>query len=482
MLSRRTHRTGARVLPVALALVAALALPGCGIVVRQANRAIDYSRHVGDVGRYGRLTEQEMQWAKVAWRYFENNTNPENGLVNGFDRYPAFSMWHVADYMAALSAARDLGLIELREFDERMSRVLKFLNTMDLSEGSVPNKLYNSVTGKMVNYSNQPEDIGWSAVETGRLLTWMKIVGARYPQYREYLDKAVLRWNFCQVIDDCGTMFGTSRAKGQRHRYQEGRFGYEQAAAAGFSAWGFDASRIWSPPKLASVTILGAPVPFDPRDPRETGAQAPVLTMPHVLLGMEYGWRYPGRSVASAGERVDLRRIAQQVYAVQETRYRKQGVLTARTDYQVREAPYAVTDAIYNAGVPWSTAGPDGKEQEKLALVSTRAAFGMWVLWPGEYTDRLLQAVEALHQPNRGWYEGRLEHSGGALESISLSTNAMVLETLLFKVRGRLHPEETPAGYFDRRLADVFDRPGTCLPAERPVCKPQQRRRGSLGQ
>lgn len=35
----------------------------------------------------------------------------------------------------------------------------------------------------------------------------------------------------------------------------------------------------------------------------------------------------------------------------------------------------------------------------------------MWVLWPGAYTDRLMQSVQALHDPERGWYEGWLEIS-----------------------------------------------------------------------
>lgn len=464
MLKRRT-------LAAACALAAGALLSGCGLISSQLGKARDAALHEGSVGRYGRLNAQELQWAKVAWRYFENNTNPDNGLVNSFDRYPTFSMWHAADYMAALAAAHDFGLIDAREFDSRMSRLLKFLNTMDLSEGSVPSKLYNSLTGKMISYANQPGDIGWSAIEIGRLLTWMRIIGGRYPQYQEYFDKAVLRWNFCQVIDNCGAMSGVSRENGQRNSYREGRLGYEQVGAAGFASWGFNASRIWNAPQIESVTILGVSVPYDARDPRSTGAPSSALTMPYVLMGMELGWRYPGIADASSAG-ADYRDMAERIYRAQEARYRKEGVLTARSDYQMREPPYAVTDGVFVSGYPWNTVGADGKEYEKLALVSTRAAFGMWVLWPGEYTDRLMQAVQPLHHPERGWFEGRLEHSGAALETVSLSTNAMVLETLLFKVRGKLLPDETRKGYFARKLDDPFARPNQCLPSERPMCTP----------
>jgi hypothetical protein len=268
-------------------------------------------------------------------------------------------------------------------------------------------------------------------------------------------------------------MYGTARSKEKRDRYQEGRLGYEQVAAAGFAAWGFDARRIWGTPEYETVNIFGQPVRFDARDARASGVQTPVLTMPHVLMGMEFGWRYPGRGLAHQDAQVDFRKMADEVYRAQETRYAQASIFTARTDYQIQEAPYLVYDAVYAAGYPWNTVGPDGKEYEKLALVSTRAAFGMWALWPSDYTDRLMEVVQYLHNPDRGWYEGRLERSGAMQETITLSTNAGVLEALLFKVKGRLYPGESTPGYFRLQQSDIFMRSSQCLPSERPICEAQ---------
>jgi hypothetical protein len=442
-----------------MGLLGGTLLSGCGAVAVPVRRAADAVLHQGGDGRYGRLTKDEQAWAKTAWRYFENNTNPENGLINSFDGFPTFSMWHVGDYLAALSAAHDFRLIDSTEFDQRVAPILKFLNSMDLFEGQLPNKLYNSVSGKMVNYENQPGELGWSAIEIGRILTWMRIFGTRYPQYREYMDKAALRWNFCSVIEPSRALYGVARGKDGRHRYQEGRLGYEQLAAAGFAAWGFDTSHLWTAPRVERVTILGEPVHYDARDPRTTGTPNAVMTMPHVLLGMEYGWHYPGKAI-----RHSLRQYAHEVYHVQEVRFTKQGILTARTDYQIREAPYAVTDSVFASGFPWNTLGADGKEYSKLALLSTRAAFGMWALWPTDYTDRLMQNVRTLYTPNRGWFEGRYEQSGAVLDIVSASTNAAVLEALLFKVRGRLYPDAAPASHFGSQVADPFLRSDKCLP------------------
>lgn len=443
--------------------LAATVLAGCGVVARQAEQSVDATLHVGGLGRAGRVIDREAQWARTAWRYVENNTDPDTGLVNGVDRSPVFTAWNAGDALAAVIAARELSIIDAREFDFRMSRLLGFLGTMDLSGGALPNKAYNAVTGKMVNFGNQPEDIGWSAVDIGRLMLWLKITGQRYSQFREYTDKVVLRWSFCEAIDDCGKLSGAARSNGQTYRYQEGRLGYEQLAGAGFAAWGFEARGSREVPATETVRIYGFPVSHDARDARVTGVATPVLTMPHVLMAMELGW-----DDAGGARRRDL---ADQVFRVQEERWRREHQFTARSDYQMREAPYVVLDAVFAAGYPWNTIAPDGKEHEKLALVSTRAAFGMWAVWPGDYTDRLVDAVRWLYDPDRGWYEGRLESGGLPQTNITLSTNAAVLETLLFKAKGRLYAAQGPDGYFQAQSGDVFRRLNRCLPAERPVCE-----------
>jgi len=379
------------------------------------------------------------------------------------DRSPVFTAWNLGDAIAAVVAGYELNLIDTREFDLRLSRLLGFAGTMDLSLGQMPHKAYHAATGKMVAFDGRPDDIGWSALDIGRLLLWLRIVAQRHPQFAEYVDKAVLRWSFCDVIDDCGTLYGTSRAGGQVQHYQEGRLGYEQLAAAGFAAWGFDTRNAasWSQAQVAN--IYGIRVRHDARDPRTTGAPAAVLTMPYVLFGIELGWQAPGSDTA-------VQPLADAVYRVQEERWKREQQLTARSDWQTRQPPYVVLDAVFANGYPWNTIAADGKEVERLALVSTRAAFGMHALWPGEYTERLLASVQTLHEPDRGWYEGRLEQGGAPQANITLSTNAAVLECLLFRQKGVLYRAEERAGLFAQRTSDVFQRAGRCTPPERAAC------------
>jgi hypothetical protein len=71
------------------------------------------------------------------------------------------------------------------------------------------------------------------------------------------------------------------------------------------------------------------------------------------------------------------------------------------------------------------------------------------------------------NDPQRGWFEGRVEATGDYNRAITLSTNAMVLEALLFKANmGALlrDSELSDQSYFRRQLEDPFTAPKRCFP------------------
>jgi hypothetical protein len=442
-------------------------------MVRGVDQAVQEVSHIGDEGRTGRLSPKELAWAKVAWKYIENNTAAQTGLVNSIDQLPTTTLWQIGDYLAALVAAHRLGLIDALEFDHRVSKVLDFLNNMPLSDLSLPNRVYNTENGLMINFANQPGDVGWSAIEIGRLLTWIKIVGQRYPYLQEYFDKIVLRWNFCEVIDDCGVLYGLGRTGARSEPSQEGRLGYLQYASAGFSAWGFETRKSAITAPLSSIDVMGIKLDIDARDDRVTGQIAPIVTMPFVLLGLEYGWEYPrnDRRLGGRPESEQLRRMTHDLFRIQEARYRSLGILTARTDHSMRGPPHFVHDTVFASGYAWNTLSDQGKPAGKSAMVATKAVFGMWVLDRGPYTDRLMKSVEALYKDDKGWFEGRYEASGGYEDLLTLSTNAFILEALLYKVDGRLYPRSSQLGYFRHRLDNEFEPLHRCMPVERLACK-----------
>lgn len=87
-------------------------------------------------------------------------------------------------------------------------------------------------------------------------------------------------------------------------------------------------------------------------------------------------------------------------------------------------------DTVWGNGYAWNTLGDDGKYYPRLAQVTTKAVFVLWTLWETEYTDALMAVTTHLNDPQRGWFEGRVEATGDVNATLTLSTNAMVLEAL----------------------------------------------------
>jgi hypothetical protein len=293
----------------------------------------------------------------------------------------------------------------------------------------------------MVNYANQPGEIGWSALDLGRILILLKILKERYPRHGNAIDSFVLRWDFNHVLDENGTMFGAYLDENQNVVYvQEGRLGYEEYAAKGFLLWGFDVTRALKPEPYAIIPIYGVDIPYDSRDPRVYTAHNYVVSESYVLDGIELNWDMPDDQ--SSPDNVHTHPVfadfAQRIYKVQELRYKNDGILTARTEHQLDQAPYFVYDTIYTDGYAWNTITEDGKYVPRFASIALKGAFGLWVLWDTEYTKLLFQTVSELYDPDKGFYEGRLETTGATINTFTANNNGIILETFLYKVQGKL--------------------------------------------
>ena len=442
-------------------------LTSCGVVYQGVQGGITSvnESQVLRQGRYGSLTEQELEWAQIAWTYVENNTNLTTGLVNALDNYPTTNLSNLADYLIALMAAREFEFITSKEHDERLTLVLSFLNKMPLGLTGVPNKVYSTGTGMMVDYANQPGELGWSSIDVGRLLIALAMVKQRNPEFSEYVDKAVLRWNFCELVTEDGELYGGAINNGNVYRYKEGRLGIEEYTAYGYLDWQIVPEKAMMLDPYEVVTINGIDLLFDGRDPRDYDVLRPVYSTPYLLLGLEFNWDDIDDRYSSDSKHTNdvLAAMADSVYRIQESRWDVDRIYTARGEHVVTGEPYFVYDSIYALGTPWITVAEDGSDHDEKALVSTRVAFQMWVLWKTDYTERLLTLVRELYDPERGWYEGRYELTSSYEKSISLQTNAGVLEALLYKANGKLYQPSKAREYRDVQFDSRFYHPQKCL-------------------
>ncbi len=395
------------------------------------------------IPRQGPLTANERQWAEIAWNYFQNNVNQETGLSGAQPNYAPFTMWDLSAHIAAIISAHQLNLIDEREFDSRIRKILRWFISMELFRGDLPNQFYSADNGRMVDWANEPGELGWSALDLGRLLTWLKILKERYPAYSELVDKGVMRWNWSKLLDRDGTMFGASyyqRDENNLIHYAEGRLGYEEYAARGFALWGAntDAASVAEP--YSTITVYGFQVPFDARDPENLHAPNFVVSESYVLDGIEHNWDLPGDTNTNLKIHSDpiQARFAWQIYKAQEARFLNTGILTARTEDAVDKPPYFVYGTILGYGTPWATLSHEGKPMPELACLNTKAAMGLWVLFKSDYTDLLAEAVTALYEPGKGFYVGRFEETGLLNKAITLNGNGVILEILLYKTTGKL--------------------------------------------
>ncbi|OUS32566.1 hypothetical protein A9Q99_00390 [Gammaproteobacteria bacterium 45_16_T64] len=461
-------------LMLSMLLGACIHLDGATTIEDYGEKIVDQKSSIASAGirpgRRGKLSEKELNMARIAWRYFENNYQPKTGLVNAVNNYPSVTMWDLASYLGGLVSVRELKIITKKQFDERMIALLRTLNNLELYRGEVPNKVYHSKTAKKVDYTNKPGEIGYSALDIGRFLIWMKIIKERYPEFAGAIDKSIFRWNFCHILDENGTMFGAHGKKGKPTKYvQEGRLGYEEYAAKGFGLWGFNTERSSKPEPYDIIKLYGHQIPYDSRDPRRLRAHNYVVTESYVLDGIELNWDLPtdetsADNVHSVAWMVDF---AQRIYEVQEARYFHSGILTARTEHQLASSPYFVYDTIYTDGYAWNTITESGKYVPQYSAIALKGALGLWSLWETPYTDLLFNAVSDLYDEEKGFYEGKFENGKGLINTFTSNNNGIILETLLYKEQGKLLKFNDLDSFWEKMLDNEFQGQGKCLPGKR---------------
>lgn len=373
------------------------------------------------------LTEEEQTYARSAWQYFTKNYQPATGFINSTGGYPSGTLWDMGNYLTALNTARSLNLIDQADFDSRLNKFLATLSNLKLFEDSLPSKVYNTVTGQMVDYGNKPVErgIGWSALDIGRILAAFHIIRTCHPQYNDWLTGIVSRWQIARSLQD-GQLFGaTVLPDGETLLVQEGRLGYEEYAARGYELWGFAAPKAISLKPFKLVEINGVQIPVDTRDFQTTNGNNYVVSESYILDGIEFGLQG------------DLAEYAARVLEVQKRRYEATGQLTAVTEDNIDREPYFLYNTVYANGNAWATITDTNQPYPQLRSLSTKAAFGWRYLYPeNEYAQKLFKAVKDLRSPDEGFYAGIYEETKQTNQALTGNTNGLILEILYYKARG----------------------------------------------
>ena len=383
----------------------------------------------------GELCEADLQMARIAWTYFENNYNPETGLVNAVNNFPSTTMWDTGSALAATVAAHDFGFIDKKEFDDRISAMIGSLSRMKLFNDEAPNKVYNTKTLQMVDYGNKATDlgIGVSALDLARLMSWTNTLSCMHPKFRNGVKTSLSRWKFDRIVKD-KQMFGLAVNKFNPEDikvWQEGRLGYEQYAGKIFEKYGFDTSVAASYENKfrGNVEIMGVQIAHDNRDPREWHANNYVLTESYTMDAMELGVDDENRE------------LLRNIFEVQKQRWLRTGIVTAISEDNIDQKPWFLYNTIYNAGQSWQTTNSSDVSYDHLKTISVKAAMSMAMLFPeDEYSAVLMNAIESAYDVEKGWYSGIYESGAGYNKVTTANTNGVILSGFLYKKYGSLYP------------------------------------------
>lgn len=366
------------------------------------------------------LTAEERafyeEMARLSWSYLDRYYQPSTGLVNATPDWSNTTVWDVGGQIIAYHAAKQLGLIEADEYHTRTRRLLATLERAELFRGAAFNKLYSTADGSIGR-----SRLGWSATDLGRLFLALKLLATHEPQHAAQAERIVRRNDFRQVVKDGylhGQLIGS---RGQPWTFQEGRIGYEQYVAHGFSAWGADVRNALDVRKNAQpVQVLGVELY---RDRRKLDR---LLSEPFILQGIELGLTG------------DMRTLAANLLRAQEARYRQSGQVTVVSEDALSVKPhYFYYYCVYCNGKPFviDISSP-GKELDSPRWVSTKAAFGWHALMPSEYTRTATTYVAKAKHPERGYASGVFEGTGESTMTFDVNTAAVLLEVAYYQLRG----------------------------------------------
>jgi hypothetical protein len=360
--------------------------------------------------------------ASAAWRYIDRYSEPSTGLIDGTAGYAYTTMWDIATGLGALYAGHELSLIDTPGYDRRVRLMLHTLRTLGLFDAAAFNKVYATQTGSMIGLDKRPSTrgYGWSALDLGRLLVWLRILAVNQPQYHDDIAAIVGRLAMGRIVKDGYLQGETLSATGAAMLYQEGRIGYEQYAARGFAAWGFTAARAlsWTENGLP-VTVMGHNLLADVR-----GGDR-ITSDPLILMGLELGWD------------PEARRLAEALLAAQQTRYEQTGRVTMVAEDAMTEPPYYFY--YYSALANGKDFALDVQDPHGVVdaprWVSAKAAWAWHALLPSAYTAVAIRRVVPARTP-AGWASGVYEASGQSTGAMNLNTAGVILAAVLVHTRG----------------------------------------------
>lgn len=366
--------------------------------------------------------------AEIAWRYFTAPApGADRGLVPGatwpeddaFGYYNILTMWDTGSLILAYISARSIGLIDEKEFDERIKAVMTFLRRSEFRWGklTLPNYRTSTTGGRAI-------EPGYDATDTGRVLLALHVLD-QVTNGAYGVKQQVARWNLAETVVN-----GRLQDIKSGVRSDSSCFNYIHYITRAYKLWGIEAKTGFDRPLVegdadARTAFLA-----------HVASIGPIASEPSVSEAIEVGH--------SVGSRI----LSDILYEAQKERFAETGHLTCVSEAPVDKKPW-FTYQGYNldahAGPRWPVDSlvTDARWRKddfarEFRLVSSKAAY-LWFAERGDdYADKLHKLIlEKAPTPRHGFRSGVYEASGKPPQLMDVNTNSAVLASIAFIHNGR---------------------------------------------
>ena len=365
------------------------------------------------------LSRNDKLLAKKAHHYFDQNWNKTTGFTDSVQGYHHVTMWDVASDISAQLSLEGLGLQSEEWTNIKLQKLLTTLKSMPLYKDKLPNREYDTKTGKPSGrYSKaKTNGNGWSALDIGRLLIWLHIIKQEKNELAPLVDSVINHWSLSSAVHQ-KTLFGTKLSKRGEHFRQEGRLGYLQYAAFGFALFGFDVSDSYLKKDIEQVSIDDVSIYIDTRNMPFSTAD------PYVLMALELG------NYSEWWQQLDV------IYKLYQQKEKRTNRIWVFSEDAMNRSPWFAYNNIFFYGKSWLSTSSGGKPIEIFQIFSNKVALGLSVIFDDDYAKKLkVQVIE--NSINSRVIPTGLYSDGLINSAYNINTNSMVLSSLWYKMNNR---------------------------------------------
>ncbi|WOT05058.1 DUF3131 domain-containing protein [Shewanella youngdeokensis] len=365
------------------------------------------------------LNRHDKLLASKAQLYIDKNWNQTTGLIDSVQGYTHATMWDVGSSIGAILALEALELSTLEVTNFRLKKMLKTLYNLPLYKDKLPNRQYNTVTGKPSGRLSKSASNGngWSALDLGRLYIWLAIIVQHKPHLAADVARITDKWQLDEAVHK-GTLYGTKLTSKKEYYRQEGRLGYLQYAATGYRLMGLDVDTAFECERLDETEVDDITIKIDPRN-------LPFLTLDSFLL----------YTIEFSHDESCWNQL-RELYDLHEEQFNTSKKLTAYAEDSLSKAPWFLYNNIYYQGEPWYSVSHSGKPFANSQTFSNKAAFAMSVIFDSEYSRALANQVTTNSIRHRVIPTG-LYRNGKTNTAYNINTNSLILVSLWYKTRNR---------------------------------------------